>query len=98
MQMEIEIDQRARREIERIKHHAQLASKAINWLEVEGFTPLEIIVQSERRAPIVRIALSTRCGWLKREYLAYKHEITATHVMWRCNVMGVRVQWTEQGN
>jgi hypothetical protein len=98
MKTAIDIHPRTTREIERIKHHAQLASKAINWLVVEGFTPLEIVVQCERRAPVVRIALSTRCGWLKREYMAYKHEITATHVTWRANVMGVRVQWIERGN
>lgn len=92
------IDPRAMREVDRIKMHAQQSLMAINWLVAEGFQPLEIIVQTERRAPVVRIALSTRCAWLKREYLAYKHEITATHVTWRASIMGVRVQWTERGN
>lgn len=98
MQVEINTESSTARRAEQIKTDAERCLKAINWLVSEGFTPLEIIVQQERRAPTVRIALSTRCAWLKKEFIAYKHEITSTHVTWRCNVMGVRVQWIERGN
>jgi len=98
MQTVSEMSSRTTREVERIKHHAATAQKAIEWLFAEKFEPMEILVQQERRAPIIRIALSPRCEWLKKEFIAFKHEITATHVTWRANVMGVRVQWVEKGN
>lgn len=89
---------RTARDIERIRVQAKLAMDAVTWLIAEDFQPLEIMVQKDRRTPIVRIALSPRCTWLRSEFDAYKFELTAKHVTWRAKIMGVRVQWTERGN
>jgi len=89
---------RTDRQVARLKEQAEQAIYAINWLSAEGYEPLEVIVQRERSAPVIRIALSQRAHWLKTEFGAWKHLISNEYTIWRCLVMGVRVQWVERGN
>ncbi len=97
-QNSINNSERAVRNIARLKRHIEQSAAALNWLAVEGFQPLSIVSEGERRAPILQIALSPRVALLKNSHKAWRHSITADSTTWRADIMGCRVQWTERGH
>lgn len=90
-------DNTLRRHAERVRRGASEALAALDWLEVEGFLPMGINIQSERR-PVIFITLSSKCAWLKDKHNAYVHSRQPGLVIWRANILGCRVEWTEGGN
>jgi hypothetical protein len=55
-------------------------------------------VESARAKPIIHIALSRKCIWLKDKHAAYKHVIANHYTTWRADILGCRLQWTERGH
>ncbi len=88
-----------RRTTERIHLATSAALVMLSWLEAEGFDVLGLSIEPERK-PIVNIALSSKCQWLKTKHRAYVHRIDGgVHARtWRADIMGCRVQWIEGGN
>lgn len=76
--------------------------RVFDWLEVEGFTVLDIQAGGNHARPVITIETCGKCAFLKSSHGAYAnmyHSVDGIRTTrWRADIMGVRVKWHERGH
>ena len=93
---------RIHRKVRDIVETLQSIELLLSFLEREHFTVIGVEMAPDRRMPVVHIANTSRCAWLKRNHKAYNMARTyggyGQELVWRSDMMGCRVQWIERGH
>lgn len=85
----------------RIRHGLAAEMACMDFLEGNGFTVIKT-VNGEHAMPVIHIQTSGKCNLLKERHNAlcygYRGDADGRIKIWRADVLGCRVEWTERGH
>jgi len=101
-QFRSEAVQRQRQYLGRVFEATKATMELLTFLDIHHYEVLGIEINGNLRTPLVHIANSLKCGHLKESYHAYtvgqRPGVHGLEIIWRADLFGCRVQWTEKGN
>lgn len=101
-QLKQDAAQRQRMHVTRVYEATKATMGLLDFLDEQQIEILAIDIQGERRTPLVHIANSSKCSMFKESYKAYcmgqRKGLFGLETIWRCDLLGCRVQWTERGH